>query len=108
MKISITALRKIIKEEVERLYEDATPSPGNKPGTQSAKGTEGSVDVSRIAKATNSDPVTLKTAIQNLRSGKRTPKDDKVLGDLFAKLLKASPENTQVVMNVLKKVESEN
>lgn len=101
MRISIESLRRIIREEVGRLHEDV-----DKPGTQSAKGTKGSLDVNKIAQVTGEDPAMLKTAIQNLRAGKRTPKDDKVLGDLFAKLLQASPENTQAVMNVLKKVES--
>lgn len=105
MKVSLHRLRRIIQEEVERLYELDTSGTAEKPGAETAKETTGTIDVNKISKAANIDPQLLKTAILNLKSGKRTTKDNQVFGDLFAKLMQASPENTQTVMNVLKKVE---
>jgi len=105
MKVSLHRLRRIIQEEVERLYELDATGAAEKPGAETAKETSGTVDVNKLSKAAGVDPQLLKTAIINLKSGKRTTKDNQVFGDLFAKLMQASPENTQAVMNVLKKVE---
>ena len=103
MKITASQLRKIINEEIVRLSE-----AGNVPkaGTQTAAETEGTLDVKRIADTLKLDGAKLKTAVTNLRAGKRSGSDNQILGDIVAALINASEQDTIKVMNVLKKVES--
>ena len=49
----------------------------------------------------------LKTAVSNLRANKRSSTDDKVFGDVIAKLIDASEQDTVKAMTVLKKVHAE-
>ena len=104
MKITTTQLRKIISEEIARLHEDATAP---KAGTTTAADAEGTLDVKRIADTLKLDAAKLKTAVTNLRNNKRSPTDDKPLGDLVAALINASEQDTIKVMNIIKKVGSE-
>lgn len=104
MKITEAQLRRIIKNELFRLHEaEAAPA---KPGSQTAAA-EGTIDIKKIADTLGVDASKLKTAVTNLRAGKRNSTDDKVFGDMVAKLIDASEQDTVKVMGVLKKVEAE-
>ena len=101
---SISILHKSIREGVRKALAEATPS---KPGTTGSEA-EGTLDVKKLADAVGvDDPAKLKTAITNLRADKRSPADNKIFGDLIAKLLDASPDDTTKAMNVMKKVSAE-
>lgn len=103
MKITEFQLRRLIREEIELINELDDDKPA-KPGTETSTA-EGSLDVKRIADTLGIDASALKTAVTNIRANKRSTKDDKVFGDMVAKLINASPDDTVKVMNVLKKVE---
>ena len=105
MKITESRLRQIIKSELFRLHEADEDKPV-KPGSSTASA-EGTLDVKKIADTLGVDSTKLKTAITNLRAGKRNTADDKVFGDMIAKLIDASEQDTVKVMSVLKKVEAE-
>jgi hypothetical protein len=113
MKITESQLRQIIKKELLKLNEAAPTDPANagskpaKSGTQTATGAEGTLDVNKIAKTLGLDGAKLKTAVTNLRLGKRNSNDNQIFGDMVAKLIDASEQDTIKVMNVLKKVESD-
>ena len=94
-------LRDIVRRQVCSLLE-----AGPKPGSEGSEA-EGSLDVKKIADTLGLDPGKLKTAITNIRGGKRNSTDNAIFGDMMAKLLDASPEDTVKAMNVLKKVSSE-
>lgn len=94
-------LRENVRGHVKHLLE-----AGPKTGGATAE-VEGSVDIKKMADALGADPGKLKTAVTNLRAGKRNSNDNAVFGDIFAKLLEASPEDTVKAMNVLKKVSAE-
>lgn len=96
-----TVLQAAIRRQLRLVLEDK-PKVGSE--TSSAEGT---LDVKKMADTLGMDSGKLKTAVTNLRGGKRNSNDNGVFGDLFAKLIDASPEDTVKVMNVLKKVESE-
>lgn len=102
MRITESHLRRIIRRQIQNIFEE------NKPKTGSATSdVEGSVDTKKLADAIDVDPGKLKTAVTNLRAKKRNTNDDKVFGDVFAKLLDASEQDTVKAMAVLKKVHAE-
>lgn len=105
MKITEAQLRRIIKNELFRLHEAGDEKPA-KAGSQTAAA-EGTLDVKKIADTLGVDASKLKTAITNLRAGKRNSNDNQVFGDMIAKLIDASEQDTVKVMGVLKKVEAE-
>jgi len=102
MKISESQLRKIIRHQIQNIFEEVKPKAGSE--TSSAEGT---IDIKKLSDVLGVDPGKLKTAVGNLRAGKRNSADDKVLGDMVAKLIDASEQDTVKAMSVLKKVESE-
>ena len=95
-------LRAAVRRQVKSLLEDTKPKPGSE-GSEA----EGTLDVKKIADALGLDPGKLKTAVTNIRAGKRNNTDNAIFGDMMAKLIDASPEDTVKAMNVLKKVSSE-
>lgn len=101
MKITEVQLRQIIRSEIF-LMREAGEQPA-KTGSQTSDA-EGSLDVKKIADTLGVDAAKLKTSITNLRAGKRNSSDDKVFGDMVAKLIDASAEDTVKVMSTLKKV----
>jgi hypothetical protein len=109
MKISKNRLRQIIREA---LMLEADPNDGNKssqttkPGSEGAEEAKGTLNVKTIADTLKVDPAMLSRAVANLRKGTRSANDNKVFGDVVAKLIEASPEDTVKVMNVFKKVAS--
>lgn len=105
MKITESRLRQIIKSEIARLHEAGEDKPA-KAGSETSTA-EGTLDVKKIADVLGVDSGKLKTAVTNLRANKRNSADDKVFGDMVAKLIDASPDNTVKVMGILKKVSSE-
>ena len=104
-----STLRKLVRQEIaERLFEG--PDDGEakaKAGSATAGDAEGQLDIKKMADALGLDAGKLKTSVSNLRGGKRTATDDKIFGDVFAKLLDASPEDTVKAMTVLKKVSAD-
>jgi len=106
MKITESQLRRIIKSELFRLHEADGDKPA-KAGTQTAEA-EGTINTNKIADLLGVDTSKLKTAVTNLRAGKRNPADDKIFGDVIAKLIEASPDDTVKVMGVFKTIKSDN
>ena len=94
MKLTITQLRRIIKEEAEEQV---------KTGKEQAD-TKGTLDVKMIATTLGVDPGAFATAVKAAKAGNRSAGHNAILGDVFVKLMEASPEDTVKVMNVLKKV----
>jgi len=107
MKITESQLRKIVSEEIKNKLQEQEPTVKGKVGKSGASDAEGSLDVKKIAETLKVDESKLKTAVSNIRKGTRNPADNTIFGDVFAALLKASPEDTVKVMNVLKKVSAE-
>ena len=94
MKLTIKQLRTIIREEVEQPV---------KAGKEKAD-TKGTLDVKTIATTLGIDPGKFAEAVKSAKSGNRSSGHNAILGDVFVKLMEASPEDTVKVMNVLKKV----
>jgi len=107
MKITELQLRKIVSEEIKNKLQEQEPTVKPKVGKSGASDAEGSLDVKKIAETLKVDESKLKTAVSNIRKGTRNPADNTIFGDVFAALLKASPEDTVKVMNALKKVSAE-
>jgi len=108
MKITESKLRRLIQEEIFSAIlreEDAAP-PAKKAGAETSAA-EGSLDIKKLADTLSVDPGKLKLAITNLRAGKRSSSDDKIFGDMVAKLIDASEQDTTKAMGILKKVEAE-
>lgn len=105
MKITEAHLRQIVRTEILRLHEAGEDKP-MKAGSETSSA-EGTLDVKKMADILGVDAGKLKTAVANLRADKRNSTDDKVFGDMVAKLIDASPDNTVKVMGLLKKVSSE-
>ena len=104
MKITESDLRNIIKKQIRALLEDAEQPP--KAGKQGSEA-EGTLDVKKIADTLGLDASKLKTAVTNIRKKMRNSNDNAVFGDMIAKLIDASPDDTVKVMTVLKKVSAE-
>lgn len=105
MKITELQLRKIIKAEIlSSLQEQSDVVATGKSGAADAEGT---LDVKKIAETLKVDEAKLKTAVSNIRKGTRNAVDNGIFGDVFAALLKAKPEDTVKVMNILKKVSAD-
>ena len=94
MKLTINQLRRIIREEAEQPV---------KAGKEQAD-TKGTLDIKTIATTLDVDPGKFSEAVKAVKSGNRSAGHNAILGDVFAKLMEASPEDTVKVMNVLKKV----
>jgi len=105
MKLLESHLRKMIRNEIMALREEAEAPVKAGSATSEA---EGNLDVKKIADTLDLDASKLKTAVVNIRAQKRSATDDKVFGDMIAKLIDASADDTVKVMNVLKKVSEEN
>ena len=104
MKITEADLRKIIRKQLLSLREEAEqPVKAGKEGSEA----EGTLDVKKIADTLGLDASKLKTAVANIRANKRNSNDNAVFGDMIAKLIDASPDDTVKVMTVLKKVSAE-
>jgi hypothetical protein len=103
MKITESDLRKIIVSEIAALREETEGPP--QVGKEKAD-TKGTLDISSIAKVLQVDPGKLKSAVAAAKAGKRSSGHNAILGDVFVKLMEASPEDTVKVMNMLKKVTS--
>jgi hypothetical protein len=99
MKITETQLRNIIKKELENIAEEAPVKAGKEQAD-----TKGTLDVKTIATTLGVDPGKFNEAIRAAKSGNRSSNHNAILGDVFIKLLEASPNDTVKVMNVLKKV----
>lgn len=104
MKITTSQLREIISEEIVKLREENKPA---KAGTQTATDVEGTLDINKISKTLGMDTAKLKTAVANLRAGKRQSSDNQTLGDLVASLMKASDQDVVKIMNVFKQLKSD-
>ena len=99
MKILQSNLRKIIRKELESLREEAPAKAGSEQAD-----TKGTLDTKTIATTLGVDPGKFNEAIRAAKSGNRSSNHNAVLGDVFVKLMEASPEDTVKVMNALKKV----
>lgn len=99
MKITETQLRSIIKKELENIAEEAPVKAGKEQAD-----TKGTLDVKTIATTLGVDPGKFNEAIRAAKAGNRSSNHNAILGDVFIKLLEASPNDTVKVMNVLKKV----
>jgi len=107
MKLTARLLRKLVESEKQKMtLHNIFEAGPTKVGGETAD-VEGNVDIKKMADALGADVGKLKTAVSNLRAGKRNSLDNSVFGDIFAKLMQASPEDTVKAMNVLKKVSSE-
>jgi hypothetical protein len=100
MKITETELRNIIKNQILALREAEQPV---KAGSEQAD-TKGTLDVKTIATTLKVDPAKFGEAVRAAKAGNRTASHNAILGDVFVKLMEASPEDTVKVMNTLKKV----
>lgn len=101
MKLLESHLRKIIQKELSALREEAGAPV--KAGKEQAD-TKGTLDVKTIANTLGVDPGKFSEAVRAAKSGNRSAGHNAVLGDVFVKLMEASPEDTVKVMNALKKV----
>ena len=101
MKLLESQLRKIIRNEIAVFKEEVT-APA-KAGKEQAD-TKGTLDVKTIAKTLDVDPGKFNEAVKAAKSGNRSSNHNAILGDVFVKLMEASPEDTVKVMNALKKV----
>lgn len=99
MKLLESHLRKIIRKEIVSLREEAPVKAGKEQAD-----TKGTLDVKTIANTLGVDPGKFSEAVRAAKSGNRSSNHNAVLGDVFVKLMEASPEDTVKVMNVLKKV----
>ena len=99
MKITETDLRRLIQEEIVSLREEAPVKAGKEQAD-----TKGTLDVKTIANTLGVDPGKFSEAVRAAKSGNRSSNHNAVLGDVFVKLMEASPEDTVKVMNALKKV----
>lgn len=99
MKLLESHLRKIIRKELVSIREDAPAKAGSEQAD-----TKGTLDVKTIASTLGIDPGKFSEAVRAAKSGNRSSNHNAVLGDVFVKLMEASPEDTVKVMNVLKKV----
>ena len=108
MKNTITfyELRRLIKEEVQSLFEaPEEQKPAGTAGGKEKAETKGTLDIKKIAETLGVDAGKFAEAVRAAKSGSRGPSHNATLGDVFVKLMEASPEDTVKVMNVLKKVE---
>ena len=103
MKIDLNTLRKLIREELNVLSEEDMSSVSTKAGKEQAD-TKGTLDVKKIATTLGVDAGKFSEAVRAAKSGNRTSAHNAILGDVFVKLMEASPNDTVTVMNVLKKV----
>jgi hypothetical protein len=101
MKLLESHLRKIIQKELSTLREEAGAPV--KAGKEQAD-TKGTLDVKTIAKTLGVDLGKFSEAVRAAKGGNRSAGHNAVLGDVFVKLMEASPEDTVKVMNALKKV----
>jgi hypothetical protein len=99
MKLLESQLRKIIRQELASLNEEVNAKPGKEQAD-----TKGTLDVKTIANTLGVDPGKFNEAVKAAKSGNRTSNHNAILGDVFVKLMEASPEDTVKVMNALKKV----
>jgi len=99
MKLLESHLRKIIRKEIVSLREEAPVKAGKEQAD-----TKGTLDVKTIANTLGVDPGKFSEAVRAAKSGNRSSNHNAVLGDVFVKLMEASPEDTVKVMNALKKV----
>lgn len=97
MTINKQRLRRLINEVL--LNEEAPPKPG-----QEKAETEGTLNVSKIAKTLGLDAQKLSAAVKAAKQGKRLPVHNAVLADVLVELMNASPNDTTTVMNVFKSV----
>ena len=103
MRITEKQIRQIIREEI--LREDEAP-PTQKAGFEKAEA-DGTLNVKKIADTLSVDATKLNAAVKAAKTGKRNASHNAVLGDVFVKLMNASPEDTVKAMNVLKAVSAE-
>lgn len=101
-KITVSRLRRLIKEEVDSLFEASDDALSA--GKEKAE-TKGTLDIKKIAETLGVDSGKFSEAVRAAKTGARTPAHNALLGDVFIKLMEASPSDTIKVMNVLKKVE---
>jgi hypothetical protein len=99
MKIAESHLRKIIAEEIKILREEAPVKAGKEQAD-----TKGALDVKTIASTLGVDPGKFTEAVRAAKSGNRSSAHNALFGDVFVKLMEATPEDTVKVMNALKKV----
>lgn len=92
-----------IKSYMNILKEENDTTTSAKPGKEKAD-VKGSLDVKKIASTLGVDASKLSDAVKAAKSGTRSASHNAILGDVFIKLMEASPNDTVTVMNVLKKV----
>lgn len=98
MRITESQLRTIVKRMI---------AEGDK-SSEEPKKYKGSLDVKKLSTTLGVDYGDLQRAIAAARSGQeRTPAYNKVLADVFVKLMGADPDATTKVMNMLKQVSAE-
>lgn len=101
MKLLESHLRKIIRKEIFALREEVEAP--TKTGKEQAD-TKGTLDVKTIANTLGVDAGKFSEAVRAAKSGNRSSNHNAILGDVFVKLMEATPEDTVKVMNALKKV----
>jgi len=99
MKLLESHLRKIIRKEIVSLREEAPVKAGKEQAD-----TKGTLDVKTIANTLGVDPGKFTEAVRAAKAGNRSSNHNAILGDVFVKLMEASPEDTVKVMNALKKI----
>lgn len=99
MKLLESHLRKIIRKEIVSLKEEAPVKAGKEQAD-----TKGTLDVKTIANTLGVDPGKFTEAVRAAKAGNRSSNHNAILGDVFVKLMEASPEDTVKVMNALKKI----
>lgn len=106
MRITEKQIRQIIREEILREAEMTSGSASQKAGTEKSEA-EGTLNIKKISDTLGVDASKLNTAVKAAKAGKRNATHNAVLGDVFVKLMNASPEDTVKAMNVLKAVSAE-
>jgi len=99
VKLSAQMLREIIQKEISTIVMEQTPTVGKEQAN-----TKGTLDTKMIANILQVDPGKFSEAVRAAKSGNRSAGHNSILGDVFVKLMEASPEDTVKVMSALKKV----
>ena len=104
MRITEAQLRGIIRETIlSELGDTVAPQ---KAGSEKAEA-DGTLNVKKIADTLGVDASKFNAAVKAAKTGKRNATHNAILGDVFVKLMNASPEDTVKAMNVLKTVSAE-
>lgn len=100
----------VINEEKYLEAAEAAPAAANATSTANdSKNMAGNLQVSQLLKFfPNQDPMQFKIALSTaMRGGKLNLRQSQILGEAFVELLKADPQTTVKIMQLIKKVSAE-